>query len=90
MGSPLFAQVIQAHDRKEVQTISGTTVDGNRYDITFVNGLSLNESHRHLVVNFLQYHEYDSAGHVVKQFSWVTNLEITRNNAASQIGRAHV
>lgn len=81
----LFAQVIQAHDAKRVQTISGKTISGNRYDITFVNGLMLNESHRHLVVNFLQYHEYDATGIVAKQFSWVTNLEIIRGNAPSLV-----
>jgi hypothetical protein len=81
----LFDQVIEAHDAKRIATIKGTTIDGNRYDITFVNGLMLNESHRHLEVNFLQYHEYDAADRVVKQFSWVTNLKITRDNAPSLV-----
>ena len=40
-------------------------------------------SARYLAVasNFLQYIEYGEDGRIVKQFSWVTDLPITRENA---------
>lgn len=44
----------------------------------FVNGLPLNASNQDLLVNFLGYAEYDADGNAVKQFSWVTDLKITR------------
>ncbi len=50
-------------------------------EITFVNGLPLNASNQDLLVNFLGYTEFDEDGHVIKQFSWVTDLKIKRHNA---------
>ena len=50
-------------------------------EITFVHQLPLNESNPDLLVNFLQYAEYDADGKPLKLFSWVTDLTITRDNA---------
>ena len=43
-----------------------------------------------MLVNFLQYTEYESDGSIRKRFSWVTDLTITRDNARHLIrgGRA--
>ena len=43
--------------------------------------LPLNKAHPHLRVNFLQHIEWGEDGNVRKQFSWVTDLEITPENA---------
>lgn len=54
----------------------------------FINNVPLNKSSEDsLRVNFLEYRETDSTGTVKKRFSWVTDPEITRENAY-QIMRA--
>jgi hypothetical protein len=50
-------------------------------EISFVHDLPLNKTHPHLRVNFLQYIEWGPDGEVLKQFSWVTDLVITSENA---------
>jgi hypothetical protein len=77
----LFAQVVQAFDEERAETVTGTTINKNKFEISFVNQIPLNESQQHLIVNFLQYIEYGEDGRIVKQFSWVTDLPITRENA---------
>ena len=57
-----------------------------RHNFFFVNGLPLNKANKDLKVNFLQYWEItlDDEGNEIrgkqKQFSWVTDLEITAEN----------
>ncbi len=55
-----------------------------------VNQLPLNAANANLLVNFLGYAEYDRDGDIIKQFSWVTDLPITRGNARELVrgGRA--
>ena len=50
-------------------------------EVGFVNGVPLNDSNPDLLVNFLDYSEYDEEGHLLKYFSWVTDLHITEGNA---------
>lgn len=54
----------------------------------FVNQAPLNESHPDLLVNFLEYWEITDNG--TQHFSWVTDITITRSNAADLMagGRA--
>lgn len=76
----LFERLIRAYDDEQVTTIAwqdGTT----SCELSFVNGLPLNESHQDLLVNVLQYHEFGPDGEQKKCFSWVTDLHITRKNA---------
>ena len=78
----LMKQVYQAHDGDRVTTL--TWQDGDRHcELSFVNGLPLNESHQDLLVNYLHYAEYDhdGTGEPSKCFSWVTDLLVTRDNA---------
>jgi len=77
----LFEQVIAAYDADRVTVLSWQTLQGVRCEISFVNQLPLNESNPDLLVNFLRYAEYDDAGELVKLFTWVTDLTITRENA---------
>ena len=77
----LFDAWIAAHDRHEVTTIRSRTKNGGEVEISFASNLPLNASHPDLLVNFLQLIETDSAGNIIKQFTWVTDLEITAENA---------
>ena len=50
-------------------------------EVAFINAVPLNDSNQDLLVNFLDYSEYDPDGNRVKYFSWVTDLRITQGNA---------
>jgi hypothetical protein len=76
----LFAEVITAFEEDRVTTIGWKAGDAH-CELSFVNGVSLNESNPDIVVNVLQYGEYGPDGEVRKLFSWVTDLRITRGNA---------
>lgn len=77
----LFEQVLEAHEDGRMQTL--TWQEGEvTHEISYVHQLSLNASNRDLQVNFLEYSEYDADGHHRKHFTWVTDLKITRDNAA--------
>jgi hypothetical protein len=77
----LFEQLIAAYDADRVTILSWKTPHGGLCEISFVHQLPLNESNPDLLVNFLQYAEYDADGEPLKLFSWVTDLTITRGNA---------
>lgn len=77
----MFEQLIAAYDADRVTTLSWKSPHGRQCEITFVHQLPLNESNPDLLLNFLQYAEYDADGEPQKLFSWVTDLTITRNNA---------
>jgi hypothetical protein len=77
----LFEQLIAAYDADRATTLSWKTPHGRQCEISFVHQLPLNESNPDLLVNFLQYAEYDADGEPQKLFSWVTDLTITRDNA---------
>jgi len=77
----LFDKLIAAYDEDRVTTLRGRTKDNRAYQLCFVNGLPLNESNQDLLLNFLQYSEFDSDGEPVKLFSWVTVFTLTRRNA---------
>ena len=48
----------------------------------FINNVPLNKSSQDdLRVNFLEYWEADANGNVTQHFSWVTDIEITKENA---------
>ena len=83
----LFQQIGAAYD--EEHTIVWT--EGKvQCVISFVNGVPLNEANQDLLVNYLEYGEYDAEGNRLKTFSWVTDLTITRRNARHLVrgGRA--
>jgi len=55
----------------------------------FINQVPLNQSNQDLLVNFLEYWQVDKDNRITK-FSWVTDLEITKENAVAimRAGRA--
>ena len=77
----LFDHLLDAYDAERVTTLSGRTVNNQLYELSFVNGLPLNQENQDLRVNFLQYTEYGSDGEPVKHFSWITDFTITKQNA---------
>ena len=79
----LFAEVNKADSEGRATTLRWTD-DADRgvpCEIRFVHNLPLNKSNADLRVNFLRYTEYNSDGSIRKQFSWVTDLIITVENA---------
>ena len=77
----LFDHLLDAYDADRVTTLSGRTVNNQPYELSFVNGIPLNQENQDLRVNFLQYTEYGSDGEPVKHFSWITDFTITKQNA---------
>lgn len=52
-----------------------------RTETSYISGVSLNKTHADVQVNFLQHHEFNlSDGAVIKQFSWVTDLDLSQKN----------
>ena len=85
----LFDELNQAEAAGRVTTLRWTddTKKGdNKEEVTceirFADQLPLNKTNSDLLVNFLQYTESASDGSILKRFSWVTDLEITRDNAS--------
>jgi hypothetical protein len=85
----LYDRMIDAFDDDRVTTIE-SKVGAVTREITFVNGLPLNQSNEDLLVNVLQCFEFGPDGELMKKFTWVTDLTITRENAADLVrgGRA--
>ena len=52
---------------------------GYLHQFRFINDVSLNKSHPELKVNFWEYRETSPKGKEIN-FSWVTNIHITKNN----------
>lgn len=76
----LFDHVNVAHQEDRVTRISWR--QGDLWcEVSFLNGVPLNESNQDLLVNVLEYSEYDLEGNSRKRFSWVTDLRITQGNA---------
>ncbi len=85
----LFDRVTEAFEQDRMTVFSWNEGDVT-CEVAFTHKLPLNESNQDLLVNFLQYAEYDVDGHRRKYFTWVTDLRITRGNARHLVrgGRA--
>ena len=80
----LFEEVSQVESEGRVTTLrwaDDTKKEEVTCEIRFARQLPLNKSNADLLVNFLQYTEYAPDGSILKRFSWVTDLAITRGNA---------
>ena len=77
----LFEQMDQALEQGKAMEFSQP--DPVKKDILhtyhYVNGVSLNKSNPDLLVNLLEYWQVDGKGKIIR-FSWVTDMEITREN----------
>ncbi|MEP6093808.1 MAG: transposase [Erythrobacter sp.] len=80
----LFEQVVEAMGRDDCRCESLEVANGKKKITTenhYVADLSLNKSHRDLRINFLQHYEFDdNSGEVAKRFSWVTDLDLSKNS----------
>jgi hypothetical protein len=79
----LFEEVIAAYQENRVTTISWNDEENPDVlcEVSFLHDVPLNKSNPDLLVNFLQYIEYGPDSHRRKQFTWVTDLTITTENA---------
>ncbi len=80
----LFAQVIEEmeDDNYRCETYQVALAEGMvRTETSYVSGVSLNKTHTDVQVNFLQHHEFNiSDGAIIKQFSWVTDLDLSQKS----------
>lgn len=76
-----YEQLLAAYDADRITTLSWQTADGGSIEVEYGHDLPLGASNPDLLVNFLQYAEYDADGRRQTLFSWVTDLKITRANA---------
>jgi len=88
----LFQEVTKAIDEDRYTTISWYPEDRPEVlcEIGFVLDVPLNQGNPDLRVNFLCYTEYGANAELLLQISWVTDLEITTDNACHLVrgGRA--
>jgi len=76
----LFKHVERAYEDHELTLLPWK--EGDTWcEIGFLNGVPLNDSNQDLLVNFLDYSEYDQDGNRLKYFSWVSDINITEENA---------
>jgi hypothetical protein len=86
----LFKQVNERAEAGEAGILETTDQDtGIHRSYLFVNGVSLNEANKDILVNVLVYTQTDPDG-VCHEFSWVTDLELTEANVylVMRAGRA--
>jgi hypothetical protein len=76
----LFAQV-EAARRRGCSPKLTRKERGITREVSWVWDVPLNESNQDLRVNFLEYREYDADGKCRKNFTWITDLHVTRRNA---------
>jgi hypothetical protein len=77
----LYDYVETAYDRNEMTFIPWQ--EGEVWcEIGFLNGVPLNDSNQDLLVNYLEYCEYDLQGKLIRRFSWITDLKLTKQNAS--------
>ncbi len=74
----LFEHVDLAGEAQERVEI--TCEKGLQHRFKFVNDLGLNEANSDLKVNFLEYEQYDPKKNKLLKFSWVTDIELNRDN----------
>jgi hypothetical protein len=80
----LYQRLLEEFEQERATIIEWR--EGNKICvITYVNQLPLNASNPDLLVNFLGYAEYTEDGETIKQFSWVTDLKITRGNTRALV-----
>jgi hypothetical protein len=79
----LYAHVDQAVDKGVATEFSRQDQDNPKifHYFRFVNQAPLNSANQDLLVNFLEYWQADQDGNVVYHFAWVTDIEITEDNA---------
>lgn len=85
----LYKEVLseQASQRCTDITIDDPVDPRKKHNLFFVNGVPLNKSNPDVIINFLEYWEIhlDDEGNEIKKkekhFGWITDLEITEENA---------
>ena len=73
-----FYERLEAGQVEELEEINTRTRTTHHY--LFVNGLTLNQGNQDVVVNFLQYAELDENGEVIRKWTWVVEVKLTKEN----------
>jgi hypothetical protein len=73
-----FYQRLEAGQVEEVEEVDADTETIHSY--LFVNGLTLNEANQEVEVNFLQYLEMDEEGELLRKWTWVVEVKLTKAN----------
>jgi hypothetical protein len=76
----LFSEVQRSLSEGLAQEINEEADSGDTKGWRFVNNLPINKSNKDVRVNFIEYCENDSAGNNKKYFTWVSNININKNN----------
>jgi hypothetical protein len=76
----LYEAVDQLDADEKVTRLEFTDENGYKHWFRFINGVSINKSHKDVLVNYLEYVETSPKG---KKYTnvWVTDIEITGENA---------
>ncbi len=79
----LFKEVLRAYDEDRAINLSYPHKHNPKVscEITIVHDLPLNESNSDIRVTFVEYSEYAEDGTRLRHFAWITDLEVTRENA---------
>lgn len=75
----LFEQVNSRYAQGLIQDFEGQRENGLKYGFRYTHQVYLNESHKDLLVNFLEYWEID--GDRQRVWTWVTDLDIHQQTA---------
>lgn len=75
----MFEYVDKAEVAGKVTKHEFTDKDGTLHKFRFINKVPLNNSNKHLPVNFVEYWEIKKNGKKL-HFSWVTDFEVTKEN----------
>jgi hypothetical protein len=70
-------------DYQSLPSTEVTDAKGNKHIYTWQNDVPLNGNEKTLQVNWFQYQFKNTQGKITKTHSWVTDIEITKNNVAS-------
>jgi hypothetical protein len=87
----LFEFIEKMESLGDVQHVESHSFDGrHKYKFRYYNGAPLNGANDQLLVNFLEFWGEDTKTGIQTHFSWVTDFEVTRNNAVKlmKAGRA--
>jgi len=79
----LFDHIDQATKAGETTGFTLPDPDDDKvfHCFNFLNDVPLNKSNQDLRVNFLEYWQTDENGNITHRFAWVTDLELTKDNA---------
>jgi hypothetical protein len=74
----LMDDVVECMEKGETEEFEEVGADGILRGYRFINQVSINKTHKELLVNYLEYWEVDQKGKT-KNFNWITDITLSRN-----------